>query len=193
MLRSETEAVDLSGFVDAVWARVDRPAEYAVGALLRSEIEAAVEAREDAWNSFSAAVLRRLDRPVEAGSLELLEARALAALRADVEDEVQARAPQFEEAFKEAVESRIFQAAQAEPNLWERVRGFFADFFTPRGLGWVAAASAAVFLMVALGGRQEARAPVGQVSVERISFEGSVTVMEQEGITVVWLTPEAAS
>ena len=57
------------------------------------------------------------------------------------------------------------------------------------GLSLAAAATAAVALIVMVGPDESPMNPIalGEVSVEEVSFEGSVAVMPGSGATVVWL------
>lgn len=179
----------------------DEILEVTAGELLREQTAEELDRRDGEWDAFTAGVFRSLDQEETATARCELEDQAVALLKQEVDAELFQMAPRFEEAFKESVEKRIFQSA-IEPTIKGRLKRWL-DKMRPEhgfGFGWAAAAAAAVALVVMVGPLDTERAPKigpqlarGQVSVERISFDGDVTVLPEEGVTIIWLDSPAAS
>lgn len=177
--------------------------EVTVGELLREETKEELDRRDGAWDAFTAGVFRSLDTDETATARAELEDQAVALLKQEVDVEVSEMAPRFEEAFRESVEKRIFRSA-IEPTMKDRLKGWLQKLRPDRsfgfGLGWAGAAAAAIALVVMTGPFDAERAPQveeqlarGQVSVERISFDGDVSVLPEEGVTIIWLDSPATS
>ena len=81
--------------------------------------------------------------------------------------------------------------AAIEQSFPQRVKAWFENARPQFGLGWASAAAAAILMVVAVGSIQDTgqleERPSGYVSVERISFEGDVTVLPDDGVTIIWL------
>lgn len=174
---------------------------FAFGALLREEAEAELNKREGEWDAFTASVFRRVDNEDLALERMSLEDRAIGLMKAEVDGELSEMLPRFDRAFQKEVEQRIWRAAREQPTFGERVSNWWSSFrekMMPRTMGFAAAAAAAALVFAVWPGPSAdvvplAVAPEGTVSVERVSFEGTVTVMEEGGITVVWLADNVAS
>lgn len=167
-----------------------------VGELLREDTREELERRDGEWNAFTSAVFRQLDLEDLGHARASLEDQALDLFKAEIEAELTASAPRFEEAFKEGVEARIFASAR-EPSWWEKLQAAAKDLFRPAPMFRMAGAAAAFgVLMLAVVSRSPdpeviAEALPGEVSVESIGFEGTVTVVPQQGVTVIWLSDDA--
>lgn len=184
-----------SDFSAAVMAKL--PAEtVTVAELLTEHTEAELAAREGEWRAFSARVFEAVDAEARQTDRAPLEEQAIAALRADVESEVEAMSPSFGERFKKDVEKEIFKSAQQPDPWWTRAWAWCREMFAFEGGYGLAAAAATAVLLVAITGLPPGEAPrgepvttalPGEVAVDSLSFEGDVTVMPEDGITIVWL------
>ncbi len=173
---------------------------FGLGALLREEAGAELEKRDGEWDAFTASVFRRVDNEDLALERMSLEDRAIGLMKVEVEGELGEMMPRFDREFRNEVEQRIWRAAREKPAMGERVSTWLSSFrekLFPRTLGFAAAAAAAALLFAVWPSSSEvtplAIAPEGSVSVERVQFEGTVTVMEEGGMTVVWLADNVAS
>ncbi len=169
----------------------------AVRTTLRSELEAELGRREGAWPSFTAAVFRQIDEQALLCSRMELEDQAMVRLQEEVDLELHELAPGFEEAFREGVERRIWRSARDAPGFFAKLKHTLSTHLEGRWrMGWAWAGAGATALMLAFSvpdawlSTPMERA-VGQVTVEDLSFEGTVTVVPREGMTVVWLSPPA--
>ena len=219
--RRELAAVEdrFAGFAAAVSRRLDRPVvpdpdhARSVGELLRTDARAELGRREGDWTAFGAQLAARLDREVRAEQARPLEERAFTALKREVDRELGAVAPRFEGDFRAAVDARVREVGPPGRSGWSRAsqgdpgpgRRFWrsvvravrrAVSLEDRGLGVAAAAAAAALLVVWVTSSGPAPGrPVpltGTVRVEEVTFQGSVAVMPEDGVTVVFLsdTPE---
>lgn len=170
-----------------------------VAELLSEATEAELTSRDGEWSAFRARIFEAVDAEARAAAGAPLEAQAVLQLKGEVAAEVEALSPGFGETFKKEVESEIFKSAQTPTpwwtSAWTRLRAWM---FPEGGMspGWAAAGMAAVLLVVVTGlprspdpkpGQIAPPVALGAVAIEQISFEGDVTVMPEEGITVVWL------
>lgn len=178
---------------DATWV------EASVEELLGQDTHEEIARREGEWTAFTSAVFARIDDEDLGLARMPLEDQAIDLFRQDVAGELSELAPRFEEGFKEEIEQRIWNAARA-PTLADRIRGFFErPFGDGIGFGWAGAMAAAVALVAVTGWptdpkpQQIAENIPGEVSVKRVSFEGTVTVMPDDGLTVIWLADDASS
>ena len=165
--------------------------EATVAELLTETNEAELSKRDGEWNAFTSAVFRKIDEEALAVQRADLEAQAIDLFKQEIDLEVSEMAPRFEEAFKESVEKKIFQSA-IEQSWAARAKAWVESFRPQFGLGWASAAAAAVLMVIAVGTMQDSgelteKLASGQVSVQRISFEGDVTVLPDDGVTVIWL------
>lgn len=173
------------------------PAEtVTVAELLGEETEAELATRDGEWNAFSARVFEAVDAEERLADKAPLEAQAILQMKSEVGAEVEALSPKFGEDFKRGVEKEIFRSAQQPESWWSQAWSWVQETLQGgMGPGFMAAAAAAVVLIMVTGlpdGEQSvpqiaAAGPSGQVAVQQISFEGDVTVMPEEGVTVVWL------
>jgi hypothetical protein len=166
-----------------------------VAELLTEATEAELVSRDGEWRAFTARVFEAVDAESRALAREPADAQAVQLLRAEVEDEVEALAPRFDARFGAEVDREIFKAGQAPEPWWKKAWTWLHGALQPgHGLGWAAAAAAVVLLVVSTGlppGSDPALpdgALAGTVTVEQLSFEGNVTVLPDEGLTVVWLS-----
>lgn len=177
----------------------DTYVEASVKELLTEDAAQEIARRDGEWNAFTAAVFDRIDDE-DLGVLRMpMEDQAIDLFRQEVAGELAELAPRFEEGFREGVEQRIWNAAR-EPTIFDRVRAFF-DRSLGEGIGWsvgwAGAMAAALAIVTVTGipgnerGAQIAENNPGAVSVESVSFEGTVTVMPNDGVTVVWLSDDA--
>lgn len=165
-----------------------------VGELLRESTSEELSRRDGEWNAFTSAVFRQLDQEDLGHARASLEDQAIDLFKAGIEAELTASAPRFEEAFREEVEQRIFQSAK-EPSLWQKLQASMKALLRPSPMFRMAVAGAGAFgiMMVAVVNRTPdpeviAEALPGEVSVESIGFQGTVTVVPQQGATVIWLS-----
>lgn len=176
-----------------------------LGHHLQAAVAEEVERREGEWSAFTAAVMWRVDQEDRADERMSLDARAIAVLSEEIDAELASMAPMFERAFRAGVEQRIWQAAKERPGLWTRLRAW-AEPRPPAwltggrgawaGVGLATAAAGLVGLLFLADLRQGGDAAVVAegVTVDGVSFEeGTVTVMPDDGFTVVWLADSAPS
>lgn len=166
-----------------------------VGALLREERAAELDAMEGRWSAFASQIDHQLKAEAPGGELD---EQAVALLRADVDDELRALSPAFEEEFQEEVDRRIFQRGHAEVPVWRRLQDWLQDLTAPARIGWgvgLAGAAATLALVISTGPGSTPDALLapraaltGEVSVDAVSFEGDVTMIPDEGVTVVVLS-----
>lgn len=198
-----------SEFPAAVWDRLDRPLDTkrspapefseSLGTLLRADVSTELGRREGDWSAFAAQLDARLDRNHRREAERPLEERAIGALRDEVDRELSEVGPRLEGSFRRQVERRVEQPGPPADSWWSRVRALVRRTlsFDNSGLGLAAAAAAAMLLVVWVsipGPPSTSRptgvepGPSGTVRVEEVSFEGSVAVIPQEGVTVVFLS-----
>ena len=171
--------------------RKDDTHEATVAELLTESTDRELARRDGEWNAFTASVFRKLDEEAHAIERADLEAQAIGLFKQEIDLEMSEVAPRFEEAFRDSVEKRIFRSA-IEPSWRARGKAWLERLRPAMGLGWATAAAAAVALVLAVGSLDDAAIMEdglagGRVSVERISFEGDVTVLPDDGVTVIWL------
>ncbi|MCA9554985.1 MAG: hypothetical protein KC933_33450, partial [Myxococcales bacterium] len=142
-----------------------------------------------------ARVFEAVDAEARSLARGTVDEQAVRLLRAEVEDEVEALGPRFDARFSVEVDREIFKAGQGPAPWWKKAWDWVHGALQPgHGLGWAAAAAAVVLLVVATGlppspdPTLPSGALAGTVTVEQLSFEGNVTVMPDEGLTVVWLS-----
>ena len=169
----------------------DRDAET-LGDVLRAEVETAVDAKTGVWSAFAHQVMLAIDQ-AEGRSGEVTD-RAIAALRAEVDSELDAMAPRFDRDFREGVERKIFRSARTPLPWWSRIADAVGAWFRPNpALGFAAAAAAVALFAVLPGPPREVIEPAGgRVSISAVRFGGTVTVMPDDGIAVVWVTDSAS-
>jgi hypothetical protein len=163
--------------------------------LLEEQVGHELERRDGEWSAFTASVFRQIDSEDRGVARASLEDQAIELFKAEIGSELNSIAPRFDEAFKDSVEQRIFASAK-EPSLWERLKSAASDLMRPQ-IAWRfagAAAAAGVFALAIVqnpGTEMVAEVRPGEVSVESIGFEGTVTVVPQQGVTVIWLSDDA--
>lgn len=201
-LREEvTEAVaaregDWASFTESVMSSL--PAEsVTVAELLTEATEAELSARDGEWRAFSARVFEAIDAEEKVAARASLEEQAVLAMKAEVESEVEAMAPAFGESFKKDVEKQIFKSGQQPDPWWTRAWAWVREMLSVDGAYGLAAAAATAVVLIAVTGLPPGEpapsmpaasvALSGQVAVEQLSFEGDVTVMPEDGLTIVWL------
>jgi hypothetical protein len=178
-------------------ALLDRP--FFLTEALRDEVAAEMETRDGQWTAFEAGVSRRIDEASRLETRMSLEDRAIEAFKKNVEAELATVEPRFERSFKDGVERQIWRAAKEPPSLFERMKRRLMPQLAPTWRRAVlATATAAILGLLALRGLDrgpaEAIARMDDVSVNQVSFEGTVTVMPADnGMTVVWLASETSS
>ena len=172
--------------------RKDDIYEATVAELLTETTEREIERRDGEWDAFTSSVFRRIDEEAIAVQRADLEAQAIDLFKQEIDLELSEMAPRFEEAFKESIEKKIFQSA-IEQSWTQRVKAWFEGVRPQNmGLGWAGAAAAVLLMVVAVNTMQESSELTetlssGHVAVQRISFEGDVTVLPDDGVTVIWL------
>lgn len=197
LITARDEAIaarDFHGVADAAIARAVEATEASapeVAALLRAEATAAADARD--WGMFSASVDETIRADRRATARAPLDEQAISHLRAEVEAELDAVAPRFEKKFAKDVDKGI---AADRPGLFDGIVEWFRDLTTPArwAIGGLATAGAALLVLFATAtpppsipdGPQMAQ--IGEVSVDDVSFEGTITVMSDDGIAVIWLS-----
>lgn len=196
---AEVEA-RFSGFPREVLGRLDGEPEgearASLGEILQADVRAELDRREGDWTAFAAQLDARLEREDRAERDLPLEVRAVAALRRNVDRELIEMAPRFEASFRASVEARVLEATPPSLTWWGRMERFLRRGFSLEGggLGLAAAAVAAVLLIVwgtsttVVRPEETIDALAGSVRVEEVSFEGSVAVLPQAGVTVVFLS-----
>jgi hypothetical protein len=171
------------------------------GAHLREAMTRELERRNGEWEPFVAQVDRRIDDAARASDRMSVEDRAIASYRDRVASEVALMEPRFERAFKEGIEQQIWRAAKEKPSLFDRARSFLrkhrAQSTWSLGLATATAAIIALFFLSGLfQGHPDTVAAFDSsgVSIDQVSFEGTVTVMPADnGMTVVWLASDESS
>jgi hypothetical protein len=114
-------------------------------------------------------------------------------------DQVQ---PRFESEFREEVEDRIAEPAPAGlAAFWARLSGWMDELGAGVRLGLAGAAvAAAAILMIVFAPANVPTDPerpriepgppmarVGEVTIDHVAFEGTVTLSQDEGVAVIWL------
>jgi hypothetical protein len=171
-------------------ALLDQP--FALGEHLRAEVSAELDRREGEWSAFEACVMRRIDLVGVEEERMSLEERAIQALHEDIDAELADLAPDFERSFREGIERRIWRSAK-RPSIVDRLEAWMESWRVR--LGWrnigLVTATALILLAFMFGGHPLLNAPgvamTDAVSIDDVSFEGTVTVMPEDGITVLWL------
>lgn len=170
---------------------------FELSAALKGEVDQELLRRDGEWSAFTASVFRQIDGAEAEVTRMSVEDQAIAGLKSEVDAELAEMAPRFEASFRAGIEQRIWQAAKQQPTLGERITAWMDQLgrlLLPhsRSLG-LAAAMAAILVAIALGGlftSGDETLGDSQVSVDRVSFEGSVTVMQEDGSPVVWLADD---
>lgn len=171
---------------------------FTLGEYVRDDTRRELSRRDGEWGAFSAQVFDAIDREAVEARRMSLEERAISTMRREVEGELGELGPRFEGAFQKELEDRIWRAAKTRPTIgaaltsWlEAARGWWSGQARTFGL-LAATATAAVALAVVVprgpAPQLGAASAPGTVRVDRVSFEGTVTVMEQGGMAVVWLS-----
>src|SRR5262252_878056 len=91
--------------------RKDDKYEATVAELLTEATDHELVRRDGEWDAFTYSVFRKLDEEVVATQRADLEAQAIDLFKHELDVELSEMAPQFEEAFRDSVEKRIFQSA----------------------------------------------------------------------------------
>jgi hypothetical protein len=197
-------AVDWDRFSSSLMARVEAEvaaeavaleAPSSVHGLLEDEMRDEVLSRDQQWSSFTDGVMSKIAAQERQAKKAPLEERAVQEFKREVAHELEEVEPRFEHDLKDQVQQGV---AHPDPGTFTRIGNWWRGLKESRrwvnGLGLAAAATAALALIV-LAPESPNRAPpevvnpiaLGEVSVEEVSFEGSVTVMQGGGATVVWL------
>lgn len=176
--------------------RKDDMYEATVAELLTESTQDELARRDGEWDAFTASVFRKLDEEAVATQRADLEAQAISLFKQEIDVELSEMGPQFEEAFRESIEKRIFKSA-IEQSWTARVKAWFEAARPQLAFGWAGAAAAVLLLVVGIGSMEsrsslQEKLESGQVSVQQISFEGDVTVLPDDGVTVIWLDSAAS-
>ena len=182
--------------IDAATAQALLSQPFPIGDVLRDGTAAELERRDGEWSAFSASVFRQIDAQSIEETRMTIEDRAIAMMRANVEGELAEIEPRLETQFARGVEQRIWRAAKATPTLKERIAGWFewlpnASLLRPAG--FAAAAAMAIVALAMFGIEQPPPAlapPQGHVTVDRMSFAGTATLLDEDGLSVVWLSDD---
>jgi hypothetical protein len=170
--------------------------------LLREDVESELASRDGQWTAFREQIQWRLDR--EAGAVRQmdLEDQAIRAWVDEVDCEVASAAPRFEGAFREELESRIFERGIERPPWWRPWLDRVREAFAARPAWGLALAGGAGAVVLAVGleprapapdvpgetiAQTAARGPEGTVQVDELAFDGSATVTVDDGVTLVML------
>jgi hypothetical protein len=177
--------------------RKDDIYEATVAELLTEATEHELARRDGDWDAFTASVFRKMDAEEVATQRADLEAQAVSLFKQEIDVELSEMSPKFEEAFRESIEKRIFQSAIEAPSWSVRAKAWFQSLARPQlAVGWAGAAAAVVLLVAGVGSMQSTgkldELATGNVSVQQISFEGDVTVLPDDGVTVIWLDSAAS-
>lgn len=186
-------------FHQSVMARVEAEAAtetVTVAELLTEETEAELLRRDGEWDAFAARVFEAVDAEERALEQAPLEAQAVALLKDEIEGEVDALDPHFAGPFAAQIEKEIFKSAQVPESAATRLWNWVKQMFAPEqgAYGWVAAAAAVLLVFGVTRLPETGPTPVpgeslaGRVTVEQVSFAGDVTVLPDDGLTVVWLS-----
>ena len=173
-------------------AEHDEDQSATVGEVLRQEVETEVAERDGVWAAFHAQVMHRIEEH-EHGAVGLAD-DARVVLRGEVDAELDAMASRFDGEFLDGVERQLFPPAQKPDPWWQRLGESFNDWLRPSPAWGLAAAAAvaAVFVLVRPSPTPEVPADDGRVSISAVRFDGTVTVMADEGIALVWVTDDAS-
>lgn len=170
--------------------------------LLREEVESELASREGQWTAFREQIQWRLDRHAGAVQQMNLEDQAIRAWVDEVEGEVASAAPRFEGAFREELESRIFERGIERPPWWRPWIDRAREAFTAKPAWGLALAGGAAAVALAVGLDPDVSAPegpagsaavvaapgsAGTVQVDALAFDGSATVTVDAGVTLVML------
>jgi hypothetical protein len=159
-------AVDFGAFARGVTERIDalvaeelESADPRIGHLLRQDAE---HEGAGAWSA--------LGQP---------DPLAVERFRREVRGELRAMEPRFEGPFRSEVEDRLPARTRARRPHADRGRW-----------RWGALAAVAAALLVAIvqpPGSVTVPPPSGEINVDAVSFEGTVTVTRDQGVAVIWL------
>ena len=169
---------------------------FPIGDLLRQDMGAEIVRREGEWDAFTAGVSRRIASLLVSEGRMNAEERAVNQLREQVESEVHELAPRFEQEFGRGVEAKIFRAGRERrtfSDLFARLIESLGDAFELRKFAY--AAPVTLLLTVGLWMKFDTSSNVlgdrsvrsGSVAVQSMSFEGTVTLMNEDDQTVLWL------
>ena len=199
---AEVDGRAWSSFGAAVRSRISTEVEAelsapsAEAAQVRADLEAETASRAGQWSAFAASVSDQIRAAERVAARTPIEVRAIETLREDVAAELESVEPRFEKTFRREVEAK--RDAPAAPSFLDRamgrMRGWLHQLSGPQRLtiGGLAAVAAASMMFVAEPTLDHASdvvnaLPSGAVSVDDVSFEGMVTVIENDGQTVIWL------
>ena len=191
----ETRADQWSEFSRTLLARIERkvaeePESSLMTGLLRADSARELESREGQWSAFTEGVRRRIGEEARKEARAPLDVRAIATLKDEVAAELEEIAPRFERRFAAELAERIETEGDGFfARAWSRLREWIS---APAGrwalAGAVAAGLAAAILLAPQPSEDiELAAWDRSVRVDQLSFEGTVTVMNREGVAVIWL------
>jgi hypothetical protein len=158
--------------------------------VLQSQFEAVIQQRDGQWSAFTQRVL---DEAEQSSTLERrrgAQAQALTQMESDIESTLDGIEPDFEHRFYAQLQARL---AQPPPSRWQAYMQGIAKWMRPPqwAFGAFAVAMTAMFVWVNTSTpkpRPLSAAPAsGQVRVDTIQFEGTVTLSQSEDLTVIWL------
>ena len=159
-------------------------------AALRDHLEQAVEDRQGQWTAFTQRVLEEANRAEIVASRQPLPVQAVQELQADIESTLDDVEPRFENQFFRQLQGQL---SQEKISVWQRLANTLSQWMRPPSWAW---GSLAVAMMVAFAlvfssprGPIEPAAVISanKVQVDSIQFEGTVTLSQSEGLTVIWL------
>jgi hypothetical protein len=178
------------------------PERTAIGAVVAADVATEVASRSGAWVAFGEGIRRELGLRARQDARLPADERAIRELREDVAAELDQVQPRFESEFREEVEDRIAEPAPAGlAAFWARLSGWMDELGAGVRLGLAGAAvAAAAILMIVFAPANVPTDPerpriepgppmarVGEVTIDHVAFEGTVTLSQDEGVAVIWL------
>ncbi len=196
----------LDEFADGValrWAEDADSSGPTLGDVMRAEVGDEMAGKKRVWSAFVHQVLAVIDRhqrrALAAGPEGIADGLGQA-LRDEVDVELNAVAHRFDGDFRDGIERKIFRAARRSPPWWWRPRSRPSSWLPPStpafarpAFGLAAAAIVALLWVVRPYPSSEPDAAAGTVSISAVRFGGSVTVMPDDGIAIVWVSEDDGS
>jgi hypothetical protein len=204
LLRARFEGPDLDLDAAKFYAALGPRLEHEMGSLhfddtqssLQQRFDLLAENRAGQWRAFTERVMIDTRRNAHLEQSRSIEDIAFAHRRDDVEATLDEVDPDFEHRFYDGVMQRL--AAPPKPRAIVFIE-YLRSWFQPKPVAFASLALAltVAFLALNLGYFQRALSPTtpsaiapqlfGEVQVDAIQFEGTVTLSQSNEVTVIWL------
>jgi len=160
--------------------------------LLQHQFENILESRNGQWSAFAERVLDEARRQETQALGRPLEKQVYARMEDEIEstlDEMEAR---FEHQFMSQLVGRLAEPPRAG---WQNLVNRFRQWMSPPPWAWGSIAVAMTALFVVFSASNPDKTQVlgppasanGEVRVDAIQFEGTVTLSQSDEVTVIWL------